>query len=335
MGSPEYSRVSPSAPWSRSGPRSFPRVAALRTVATATAWTVAVAAAPTAPSPGPVALTERGPLVIDVVRPERGQPKVDRPGSERAFDPVPDLGGSVVDVVAPLEELDEAEPEDGAGVFRRIGRGSISGSWRRRARSPLRQARRGRALPTPARRLASSAPPAGAAASGASVHRRWASAALVVLVAFAALIGLPFVAVRGACRVAVAGRGVEDRVDEVGLAETGDALDAHRAGDRVELLTILAVEHRTFELLLGHVLLLGSGGPVGDGPSGSDGLAGPACDRCNPVAMRTSLRFEDQFRSRTATNGELRAETELRTTPDCIRRGSACWGSGGVTLNAS
>ncbi len=81
-----------------------------------------------------------------------------------------------------------------------------------------------------------------------------------------------------------AGGGREDRVDEVRLAEPGDALDAHGAGDRVQLFAILAVEHRPFELLLGgHHLLLGI-----DGPAGEDTAAG-----ASSRTMRTARAGRD------------------------------------------
>ena len=81
------------------------------------------------------------------------------------------------------------------------------------------------------------------------------------------------------------GGGRQDRVDQVGLAQPGDALHAHRASDRVQLLAVLAVEHRPFELLLGgHHLLLGI-----DGPAGLDTLPGARSDDASGDS-RTRLR---------------------------------------------
>ncbi len=45
-------------------------------------------------------------------------------------------------------------------------------------------------------------------------------------------------------------RGGEDRVDQIGLSHPCGRLDAHRAGDGVELLTILARQHGPLDLLL-------------------------------------------------------------------------------------
>ena len=140
----------------------------------------------------------------------------------------------------------------------------------RRVRPPRPRGRRGRPR-TRARRPASSARP------GGRVRRPRLGVVAVVgrglggLGRLGGLGGLPG-AVRGAVGGAVggggavAGRGFEDGVDEVGLAEAGDPLDAHRAGDGVELLAVLAVEHRALELLLGHVVRSLGRGDRGEGP---------------------------------------------------------------------
>ena len=123
----------------------------------------------------------------------------------------------------------------------------------------------------------------------------------------AALVAVDFVArCLRADRRAVAGRGVEDRVDEVGLAEAGDALDAHRAGDRVELLTVLAVEHRPFELLLGHVVLLGLRGRSDTESGGLD----RSCVRQS--AGRDCERNRGRDRSRTFPGSFPKGERSFR-----------------------
>ena len=161
------------------------------------------------------------------------------------------------------------------GGRRRVGRGSTpsaSGVVLVTVRAP----RDGSAARPRARRRS---PPQGGPSSSA------ASAAMRIVGGQRALrrertrFGLSPFARRGRARGGAAAAGAplpgrrEDRIDEVGLLQAGDALHADRARDRVELLAVLAIEHRSLELLLGgHGCLLG-GSDRGRRASSSPGMA--------------------------------------------------------------
>src|SRR5439155_15273312 len=118
----------------------------------------------------------------------------------------------------------------------------------------------------------------------------------------------------------LAGRGGEDRVDEVSLAQARDALDAHRAGDRVKLLTILAVEHRPFELLLGgHHLLLGIDRFGRPGPCGPAHRSDVACgERRTRISNAAPGITEPSGSGRDPREGSGHAPAEWAVVPTSI-----------------